>query len=823
MTARPKTAHLSQRLGAVSALALLAALDVSFSAPAVFAADAAPAAPAADADSSGGHALSEVVVTAARRSATALATPINISAVTGDDLARSGVQDFRDLSRVVPGLIYNGTSLRNGGATNSFIIHGLNLEDVANSGDEPLPTLAPVSVYLGETPTFVNVHLADVQRVEVLRGPQATLYGDASIAGTVRILPNEPDPSKFSAELSGSTGWTKHANGPNYQADGVINVPLGADAAVRVAAGYEFENGFINAPHMFQLDSSGVPVLANPADPVHSLPVSVSKNDIDNSQLAYVRPMFLYKKEAFKFLLTYQHQHEHADGDSIDSYPGGPAPTSYSSTLTPGFLNDGFDAAFPSTFGKYQSGAFLPSPLSRDIDLVSAETSYDFGFATLTAVTSYYETNSKARTDNSGFYQASLGFLYSGYPRLSLDSHRNFNDDALIEEIRLVSKSTGKLTYSVGAFYMNQDNKYLQQDLIPGFTAFSAANGNPTGTDLAYRYERRFHFFDLAGFGQATYHVTPRWQVTGGLRVYQQTLSLNSTIELPICGAFCSNDGVNPLGLSGGGNKTTQANVLFDANTSYKLTDDVLAFATFSQGERRGGANGVPTHGVLGASPEFLFFKADTVDNYEVGLKGKLGPTIQFSSAFYWVEWHNPQVNVSTPVGAFPAVVNGTGARSQGVDLDGRWRVADPLTLSATYSYNHAQLTQGILVGGVSYGSAGSRLPGTPEDTFSIGADYDHALTGGLDFNGHIDVSYRSGVTTSLTPSLNLNLSGFAILNASAGLSHGPWKASVFIDNITNERGILSANAVGPNDVRSIDNRLSRPLTAGLRFGYSFE
>jgi outer membrane receptor protein involved in Fe transport len=803
---------------AVSGLALVAVLTAG---QAWSAGDAA-------AGGSDSTSLSEIVVTAARRSATALSTPINISAISGTDLDKAGVSDFRALSRVVPGLVYNGTSIRNGGATNSFVLHGLNLDDVSNSGDEPLPTVAPVSMYLGETPVFVNLHLADIQRVEVLRGPQATLYGDASIAGTVRILPNEPDPSKPSGEVSGSGGWTRNASAPNYTFDGVVNVPISADSALRVAGGYVFENGFINAPHLYALDSQGIPILANPSDVVHSLPVSTSRTNIDNSDLAYVRPMFLYKKDAFKLLISYQYQHEHADGDDIDSYPGGPAPTSYSSTLTPGFKNNGFDAAFPSTFAPYQSGVFLPSPYSRDVNVVSVEASYDFGFATLTGVTSYYDNTSNAQTDNSGFYEASLGFLYSGYPRLSLDSHRNFNDDALIEEVRLVSKSSGKLTYSVGGFYMNEDNHYLQMDDIPGFTAYSAALGAPTGTDLAYRFERRFHFFDLAGFGQATYHVTPRWQVTGGARVYQQTLALDSTIELPICGVACSDDGVSPLGLSGGGNKQVNNNVLMNFNSSYQIVDGLLAFATFSQGERRGGANGIPTKGILGASPAFLFFKPDTVDNYEVGLKGRIGRDFQFSSAFYWVEWHNPQVNVSTPVGAFPAVVNGDKARSQGVDLDARYRVMDSVTLSATYSYNHSQLLDAIEVGGVSYGAAGTRLPGTPRHTVSLGADYDHALTGDLDFNGHMDVSYRSDMTTSLTPSLDEDLTGFAIVNASAGLGRGPWRASLFVDNLTNTRGVVSANPIGPfgsgpYDARSMNNRLSRPLTAGLRFGYKFE
>ncbi|MGA0604031.1 TonB-dependent receptor [Caulobacter sp. KR2-114] len=821
------TSRAHRRFGAISTLALLAAVDLAMAHPARAADAAADAASSTESSTvAAAGTLSEVVVTAARRQQTALSTPISISAVTGNDLEKAGVKDFRDLSRTVPGLVYNGGSIRSGGATNNFVLHGLNLDDVSNSGDQPLPTVAPVSVYVDETPSFVNLKLADVQRVEVLRGPQGTLYGVASIAGTVRVLFNQPDPSKFSAELSGEVSDTKHASGPNYSLDGVINAPLNADTAFRLAAGYEFDNGFINAPHLFQLDANGAPVLANPADPIHSLPVSTSKKDIDDASVWYVRPMLKYEHDKFSVLFTYQHQHEHADGDDVDSYPGGPAPTAYSSTgdpnSSPGFQNDGFDAAFPSTFRQYESGQFLLTPYNRDVDLASVEASYDLGFATLTSVTSWYQNTSQATSDSSGFYQASLGFLYEGYPRLMLASHRHYTDHAAIEEVRLVSKSSGRLNWSVGAFYMNQTNHLLQDDVIPGFADYSAALGVPTGTDLAYQYDRHIHFEDLAFFGEATYHVTPKWQVTGGVRVYRQDLDLNSTIELPICGVFCSNDGVNPLGLSGGGSREIVTKALFKANTSYQITDSLLAFATYSQGERRGGANGVPTQGILGASPEFLFFKPDTVDNYEVGLKGRLGGRFQFSGAFYWIEWHDPQVNVSTPVGAFPAVVNGDRARSRGVDLEAKAQVTDDIVLSATYSYNKAELLDAIVVGGVSYGAAGTRLPGTPANTLSFGADYEHPVLNGLTLTLHGDVSYRSGMTTSLTPSINTNLPGFAILNASIGVSKGPMRVSLFANNITNERGVLSSNNVASYDVRAIDNRLSRPLTVGLRFGYKY-
>ena len=216
-----------------------------------------------------------------------MATPIDISAVTGRrPRTGKGITDFHALTRSVPGLVYNSDSIRDGGATNSFILHGLNLDDVSGGGDAPLPTFAPVSVYLNETPVFVNLHLADVQRVEVLRGPQATLYGDASIAGTVRVLFNQPDLTHATLNLSSSVSATDHATGPSYSFDAVANQPITSDLGFRIAAGYTFDHGFINAPEMVKYDSHGIPVLATRGHVVHSLPVQASpKNDVDDADL----------------------------------------------------------------------------------------------------------------------------------------------------------------------------------------------------------------------------------------------------------------------------------------------------------------------------------------------------------------------------------------------------------------------------------------------------------------------------------------------------------------------------------------------------------
>jgi outer membrane receptor protein involved in Fe transport len=802
-----------------SALALLGSITMLAPSQA-WAQDASPAAPE-DADAPAGG-LGDIVVTASRREGTTLSTPINISAIGGDELSKRGITNFQDLSRAVAGLVYNSASIRDGGAS-SFIIHGLNLDGVSTGGERPQATVAPVSVYIGETPAFVNIHLADISRIEVLRGPQATLYGNASIAGTLRVLFNEPDPTKVTVDASGNVGATAHAGGQNYSFDSAVNLPITSNLALRVAGGYTFDHGFIDAPALYALESDGKPVLADPSDPVHSLPVPKSRKNVNDSELSYVRGMLKFEEGPVRLLATYQHQYEHSDGPDQDSYPGGPAPTAFSSEgdvgAVPAFQNDNFDNVFPHEFNEYETGAFIEQPLTRKVDLGSLEASYDFGFATLTSVTSAYETDSSAVNDSTAGYQKTLGYFYAGYPRILVPSTRDYNEKAFIQEVRLVSASDTPLTYSLGGFYMNQRSHLTSTDYNMGYDDYLAALGAfHTGTDVGYIYERQMRFTDLAAFGELTYHVTPAWQVTGGARAFRQKLDITAINALPICGSACSQDGLDPLGVTSATDQQKKTKVLFKVNTSYEFGNQMLAYFTFSQGVRRGGASGIPTTGTFAEDPAFQFYNPDSVDNYEVGLKGRVGRQFEFTAAAYWVDWKNPQVNVSTPNGGFPAGVNGSTARSLGVDLEAHLLVTEELSLNATYGFNNSKLTGPIVVGGRDYGGDGAKLPGTPHHTASVSANYDKPLSGGLILNAQANVSYRSGISTSLTPRSNVDLPGFAIVGASVGLSKEAWRLSLYGDNLADVRGVLSAQSLQSTDVRGVNNRLSRPRTFGLRF-----
>ena len=201
------------------------------------------------ADTGDSPALQEVVVTANRREENVLTIPYNISAISAQQIEASGVKDLQSLTRMVPGLVSADLGPRSNSTNSNLIIRGLNASDQGSNIFGPNLAVPLVSTYIDDIPLFVNFNLKDIERVEVLRGPQGTLYGSGAVGGTVKLIRHKPDLGVFSAEVSADTSGTEHSSGGSYSFDGIINVPLGETVALRANAGYTKLTGFINGVH----------------------------------------------------------------------------------------------------------------------------------------------------------------------------------------------------------------------------------------------------------------------------------------------------------------------------------------------------------------------------------------------------------------------------------------------------------------------------------------------------------------------------------------------------------------------------------------------
>jgi len=810
--------------------------------------------------------LQEVTVTANRREENVLTVPYNISALSSQQIEEANLKDLQSLTRMVPGLVSADLGPRANSTNSNLIIRGLNASDQGSSYFGPNLAVQLVSTYLDDVPLFVNFNLTDIERVEVLRGPQGTLYGSGAVGGTVKLIRHRPDLGVLSAEVSGDTSGTYHSSGPSYSFDGIINIPLGATVAIRANAGYSKLTGFIDGLHAARFDKNGQPLLADPDNPLTSDSLYQQINGVDSSNSKYGRVSLLWKPgDRFNVLVDYTHQKDHSGGFSwqdvaFDYSTGDPLPRA-----------------------PYTTSQRIPQqPLDRTLDIGAVTLTEDAGFATVTSSTSYYDNRYDDVIDISSgqqYYSNQSVYYYGGYPRYAAFNFDHSSDESLVEELRLVSKSGGPWDYIVGGFFREQKSQLTDPETWPGFAAWSHLPGSAdaynyyagtafntfadviadrsgsdpaslTPTDFFYNNIRHTRFHDRAVYGELTRHLTDRWQVTGGVRQFWQSYDQSETQIYPFAGAAYSDSGTDPLGTTTSEQSQSYRSHLWKLNTSYEVSPEARAYFTFSEGFRHGGANSFkicPTGGIaLGGcepSPQtaaLIPFSPDSAKNYEVGVKGLIAGRFRYSASVYRVDWHNIQLDAYAPVTGIQIVVNGQNARSEGIELEVQAAITNNLSATLGGSYTDAKLTQDFVRANF-VGRKDDRLPLVPKTQLTAAVDYVVPLLQDREVSFHVDAAYRSDVNTSVnnlqastdsdtgetvisenTYSTNFrHLGGFTTLNAGVGFQTSKsLKFRVYCNNLTNQFGITTWSVARQPEQST--EYVTRPRTAGVNVTYSF-
>ena len=445
-------------------------------------------APAGDASVRGQDALAEVTVTAQRRSQTVQDIPYNISVVGGDMLGTPGASGISSLTHLVAGLTTVDAGPAARGNTNDLTLRGLRTDGPGGAGgnasDIPSQTVNSVSTYFGETPVFFPMAMHDIDRVEVLRGPQGTLYGSGAEAGTVRIIPKRPTFDAFGGDVSVSGTFTERANGKgNRSVDGVLNIPVSSQFAIRLVAGDEHLAGFINQVDLWQRQGPGLFAHATPSvagDPTSGPVIAPVRRGTNSSDQSYGRAALRWHPaDAWDLQLDYLHQHTSVDDvqTSNPRFPGGVVDLAAGA----GYPNSSF-VARPG--GTYDATNIAVQPYDDKLDLVSAVASIDLGLATFTSATSFYRDDTVSITDVLGNYDVPGGtnFLafpyYANYPRALALEPTPVTENSFTQELRLVSTHAKYVDYVVGFFYRDQRIKSLTQQILPGLTAL-AIDGTP--------------------------------------------------------------------------------------------------------------------------------------------------------------------------------------------------------------------------------------------------------------------------------------------------------------------------------------------------------
>jgi outer membrane receptor protein involved in Fe transport len=767
-----------------------------------------------------GSLLEEVVVTATRRSTSVLDVPYNIQAFSSADLVKSGVTSVEDLVRVAPGLSVFDQGPRVSGNQNTFNIRGLNAQNAYNNDDNPSLTEAAVSTYFGEVPVFFPFQLVDMNRVEVLRGPQGTLYGDSSIGGTIRLIPNAPDPHGFDLTVNTALSATDYASSPSYDYNATVNIPINDSSAFRATFGHQYLSGFIDAVGLVRQTGTamnpGAIVLQNPADFLNSPPAAAPADDDYNmAHIDYGRAALrLGVGDRVTVSFNFAFQENQAEGRYEDNpYYGNYQPYKYYTAFT--------------------------DPQEARIELYDMDVVADLGFAQLTSATGVSNLDTDGVSDSSGFLRTNLSAYYFGYPRLYAPIKRVQHDDTYTEELRLVSTSGGAFDWIAGGFYRVTHNNFTLLQNAPGINQYTnevlGLNPPEDFTDTLATGYSSTTFRDLAGYGELTWHITGKWQVTAGARVFHDTLEGVSGVPLPYASLTTQyfEQGVanNPYLLGGYYPlHTVTDDHIFKFNSSYKLTQDMLAYMTISQGFRPGGANALPASDQLGDNNRpYLLFRPDTDTNYEIGIKGSIDKRWSYSATAFLVNWQNFQATLYTPFGV-NYIANVAPARSQGVELQLERQVARELSFGLSYSYIDAYVRKSFLMQQGEPATtvpAGSPLPGSAKNNFSGFVQYEQPLgTSSLTFR--VDTSYKGPSQSNFVdlPTFDndnfVRFSSVMVWGGSITWNQRPYSLALYGENLSNSAGTSEASAASLYGTRDQGYGVIRPRTIGLRFNWSY-
>lgn len=773
-----------------------------------------PQAAAADQDSDA------IIVTGTRRSTTIMSTPINISAIGSEELARQRIQDVRDLADFTPGLTISDTGP---GTTGAIVLRGLSASDVDANGANYDDALG---VYLGEVPLYYDFKLLDIDRVETLLGPQGTLYGLGTLAGAIRYIPNRPDPSNFGGEVHGSFYGKSHGSKPGYQGDAVLNIPIVKDyIAFRSVTGYYYDPGFIDYPLLLQ--SPGVskpqPDGSGPITDAFYAANLTGRKDLNFEKTFTTRNQLLfYINEDFSANITYAFQRTKTDGAQSNGV---------------GVLGT----------GKYENASRYIEPVNRRAHLLSLEINANvFDIADLVATTAYTDVKSDSQGDNTDLL-LDLDYDYETFPEFSSWNESHTRRKQYNQEIRLVSRHGGPFSWVLGGFY--NENQYASDyaEHIPNHPWVDPET-NPDY--LEYVSYTRSKVTEQAVFGEGTFKITPAWQVTAGARYFKYASTISGAQTLPVLG-----DPLDPRDLPARGGEAGKSGWVWKFNSSYKFGEALMAYATYSKGYRIGGPNSVapcPTPlpndpdgdgknntQIICALPNEIQYGPDSTKNIEIGIRSQLfDRKLTFNFNVFEIKWQGLQVDSATLNGIAGITVNGGGAKSKGFETSFQVKPVPGLSIQGTYSYTDAKLTEdvpGIIPINDPAGTypsdaitipalSGDRLPGSAKNSGSLGATYTMPVMDGS-LIANWTATYRGNVVTRLgwDRAYGDKLPGYVMHRASLTYEREKYSVSLFATNIFDKFAVVSVSndrsRVGLNDgvaLRYYQHAIANPRTFGI-------
>jgi iron complex outermembrane receptor protein len=739
--------------------------------------------------------LQEIIVTAEKRDSTVQKTPISITAISGSDLQAQGLSDMTSVAQQVPGVSFKTS----GPGQTEFEMRGL----TSTGGESPT-----VGFYLDDailTPaamaqngkTVIDPSLFDLNRVEVLRGPQGTLYGAGSMGGTIKLVTNQPDPKAFGANVEVIGSGTTNGGGFNHTENVMLNIPLIQDvAALRVVGTDKYIDGWIDRKVLnpFPPEINGSTQRGN----VAAAPVAEDFRHSNTEHLQAGRAALLIQPiDRLSITLGFMHQSLTQDGPStIDSPPltethyqpfdvSEPFEDKFNLYTLTGKFN--FDA-----FQLVSASAYWDRQQNQTQDISEAMQDYIGGFFGPPAAFPYSST-ATVTEGGSTFFGLGAGSITED------DYTRQFS-----EELRLASTGTGPLQWLVGGYYSSFGATSHVFSFYPDTN--DGFNANFGTTNLADNH-RKVDIDQYAAFGEVSYLLPDNLRASVGARYYQYHSNSVTSVS-----GVSANGTSNPLfGLAQNSGVTPKVDL------AYIPDDNTTIYGTVSKGFRPGGPNSpIPVPPCASAAP--TQFGPDSVWNYELGEKLRfLDSRISVNGAIYYEDWTNVQQQVAPSCG-FKFTANAGKATVYGAELEVAVVLMPGFVLSQNVGYTHATNSTTLPAAGV---VSGERLLDVPEVTANTALSFKQPLANDMNFVSRLTNSYVSSIQ-DITFTRN-SLPAYDLVGLRAGIETSRWSAVLFADNLTNKMALLSDTGALSANI-SILNRVAtnQPRTIGVDLSIKF-
>ena len=745
---------------------------------------------AADSDSTGASGtLDEVVVTARKRSENLQDVPLSIDVFTSKDLQNLSITQFEDYAVRAPSVSFIST----GPNTQAFFIRGVS--DGSALGNNSTTGFFVDDLSMSRFGRIPDLHLYDVDRIEVLNGPQGTLFGASSMAGAIRVITKKADPNGFAAGVDLDGGKISGGRyNDSYQ--GFVNIPLvDGVSALRLAAYEVHQGGFIN-------NLLGTRVWPNGTTSTNA---QWAGDDFNTQSIMGARASYVQI-----------------------------LPADWKLELTGAYQSQNFNGAWdqdPSHFGALNVQRFGPQYGEAYVRTLDLNIKGDVGIGDLVFASGYFSDPSKSTVEYSNYVQYSnfTGFPIAAFTCKSDPTYGNTpytgcsvptmwteswgKLSRFSNEVRLESKAGGRAHWVTGAYLETTRSSGGEFWRYPGINF----NGAAAQTELNYYGNvakplpeewymdaSRTDYRQLSTFGDLTFDLTDRWSVEGGIEHFHSEFSTTQYEAVYFWNAL------NPSYVPGSSTKTN-----FKANVNYKADSNVLLYATFAQGFRDGAVN-------TGCNPVKVpaYAKPDTLNNFEIGWKSKTSDgRLLWNGAVYYMPWKNYETLIfdleTCPV-TFSANIGD--ARIYGAESNVEYQPIDGLHLGVAANYNDPHILSNQYNNPAVVINPGQRLPFVTYFNYSADARYEIPVAADRRAYAQFDMAHKGDMWSTLNANNRVLQPAYEIYNLRFGLTpdDGRWNSELYISNLSDTHAVIYVNQY-LYDKRSTTNQ---PRVVGLRFSY---